>query len=240
MTLVFLKVNLSLIMRTLNKQTLTIALAASLFAGLSSTANIVSFDIPDLTTVPSIDDDLNGYNNNGIWFTMLTGNAELVSNDSFPGFVDGQYQIRTQQYLGSNAAEFVVQGFFANGNNVAAQGAGSFATNPGYFAFGTEVGPDLFVTSNQFTALSGTFGNWTNADSMRGALGLIFANGADLHYGFADITVFADSTVTLHGFAFESTPSTAITAFAVPEPGTYAAVLGLIGLLYTVYRRRRA
>jgi hypothetical protein len=217
-----------------------ITILGVLFAVHSVSSSPVSFDIPDLTTVPSIDTDQNGFNNNGIWFTVTTGSAQLVSDDSFPGFVDSQYQIRTQQYTSSNAAEFVVQGLFGNGNNVAAQGSGAFPTNPGYFSFGTEIGPNLFATANQFTALSGQFGNWNSSDSLRGALGLVFANGTDIHYGYADITVFSSGVTTLHGFAYESTPSTPITAVAVPEPSFYATFIGLLSLCLILNRRRKS
>jgi hypothetical protein len=52
------------------------------------------------------------------------------------------------------------------------------------------------------------------------------------------VTVNADYTATLHGFAYESTPGTGIITGAVPEPSA-AALLGA-GAILLCRRKRRA
>lgn len=213
--------------------------AAFFTTTLTLTAQVVSFDVGGISTVPSVDNNNDGFNNNGIWFTMTNGTPLVVSNDTFPGYVDGQFQLRTQEFLDGNAAEFLIQGLFANGNAVAVPGSGAFPSNPAYLPFGSVIGPDsTFLDSGAFVALSGAFGNWITSEPLRGVIGVRFGNEGNIHYGFADITIDADSIVTLHGYAFESTPNTAITAVMVPEPSTYAVLLGALALAVVAVRRR--
>lgn len=212
-----------------------------LSAGLSPFlgAAVLQFDILDLITVPTVDTDNDGFDNNGIWFTVTDPTPTVISDDSFPGYADGRFQLRTGDYL-TDGAEFFVQGFWANGNDVALAGEGDFGF-PAYIPFGTAVDGTLSYRSDQALApLNGDFGNWINESPLRGALGLQFANSGNIHYGFADVTVNPDGTAILHGYAYESIPETAITTFVIPEPGTYALFSSLFVIGFFLLRRRRA
>jgi hypothetical protein len=123
----------------------------------------------------------------------------------------------------------------------------------GAFSFGSAA---LLVSSFSNSNSSGVYGNWLSGG--RGFLGLIFSIGQNTHYGWANISVNAQTfEVTLHCFAYEDQADTGLTtpdvnnACAqgttggntgggdVPEP--HSAVLlamGAAGL--TAYRRRRA
>jgi hypothetical protein len=84
------------------------------------------------------------------------------------------------------------------------------------------------------------FGNWAAGD--RGFLGLTLrdpagASSSDVFYGFADITVNADYTLTLNAFAYENVPGVAITA--VPEPRALVLMAAGLALVGAALRRRR-
>jgi hypothetical protein len=63
-----------------------------------------------------------------------------------------------------------------------------------------------------------------------------------VYYGFADITLNQDYTITLNAFAFENLRGQAITtSFAAPVPEPTSALLmgaGVAGLLLAAKRRR--
>lgn len=228
----------------MRKIALTLSAGLLLGAGAPSYAStIVTHIIPDLpqfTTVPAGIPD-GGFQNNGIWLTMTSPNPVIIDDFSFPGLTDGQFQLRTTLYAEGPAAEFLVQGLFANGNDVLVAGSGAFPANPARLGVGEVVGPDpRFTDGAGFVALSGLFGNWIDTEDARGFVGVAFANGADLHYGFIDITVLTDGRITLHGYAYEGTPGAPISTFVIPEPSTYAALFGLLGLGLVLWRRRRA
>jgi hypothetical protein len=206
---------------------------------------IVSFPMPftpEYTTVPQSPPGVGQFANNGIWLTMTNGNPLIVSNNSFPGFSDGQYQLRTVSFA-PPAGEALVQGFFANGNDVVVQGSGGFPDNPAYIPFGGTVGPSSsFIGGASFTALSGSFGNWISPTPLRGALGVKFPISGQTHYGFIDITQQPDGTITLNGYAYNDVPNESITTAAVPEPsaiGLAAAGLLASSLAARHFRRRR-
>lgn len=72
--------------------------------------------------------------------------------------------------------------------------------------------------------------------------GVQFSEGGNTHYAWVEITFGADAgSRAITAWAFESTPSTAILAGVVPEPGTYALMLaGLAGIAGFAARRRKA
>jgi hypothetical protein len=64
-------------------------------------------------------------------------------------------------------------------------------------------------------------------------------NGNTPNYGWVQISYNSNSSITLYDFAYEATASTAISAGAIPEPSTYAALFGFAALGFAAYRRRR-
>ena len=210
---------------------LLLSLSISL-SGLSPVvAAIVTYALPadpQYTTVPQAPPGTGEFANNGIWLTMTNGTPLVISNNSFPGYVDGQFQLRTLSFA-TPAGEVLVQGFIANGNDVAVQGSGSFPNNPAYIPFGGTVGSSSsFVGGASFTSMSGSFGNWISGTPLRGALGVQFPAGGNTHYGYIDVTQQIDGTITLHGYAYNDVPGESNTTAVVPEPTTFGLLAAVI------------
>lgn len=218
----------------------SVAVALTMTAASAATVTFVMPDQPQYTTVPQAPPEVGQFANNGIWLTMTNGSPLVISDNQFPGYVNGQYQLRTLSYA-TPAGEALVQGLLANGNDIAVQGSGAFASNPAYLAPGSTVGPSSsFIGGASFTSLSGLFGNWISATPLRGSLGVKFPVGSDTHYGYIDITQQTDGRITLHGYAYNSIPNAPITTAAVPEPAT-VGMMGAAGAMiaWRLMRRRR-
>ena len=83
-------------------------------------------------------------------------------------------------------------------------------------------------------------GQWT--DGQVHFAGFRFMDGASYHYGFVGLTITSfDSTPTLSisGYAYETTPDQAVTIGAIPEPATTAVLFGAGGLMLVASRRVR-
>ena len=82
-----------------------------------------------------------------------------------------------------------------------------------------------------------TFGNWTAGE--HGFLGLtIHASATGIYYGYAEINVNADYSITLLSMAYNDVQGAAITTVSsVPEPSTMA-LMGLAAACLAVVRRR--
>jgi len=71
-------------------------------------------------------------------------------------------------------------------------------------------------------------GPWVMA--RQGTLGLSFQAGGQTHYGWLRMSNQYGESVTVHDFAYESSPDTGIIAGAVPEPSSVALfTIGAIG-----------
>jgi hypothetical protein len=212
-------------------------LAASVAPARAAVVSWVMPATPEFTTVPQDPPPPGGFANNGIWLTMTNGTPLIVSDNVFPGYADGQFQLRTVSYA-PPAGEVVIQGFIANGNDIAVQGSGGFPSNPAYIPFGGSVGPSSsFIGFSSFVEMSGAFGNWNSPTPLRGALGVKFPNGTDIHYGFIDVTQLPDGRITLNGYAYNSVPGEPISVSAVPEPTSMALLVA--GALPWLGRRLR-
>ncbi len=109
----------------------------------------------------------------------------------------------------------------------------------------------LGFTSVSSYPTSSYIGNWQSYGVAQGQgyLGLRFFIGANAHYGWADISVNQDFSITLNSFAYESCADQSINAgqttggatcgdSEVPEPHSAALLaMGAAGLF--AYRRRR-
>jgi hypothetical protein len=70
-------------------------------------------------------------------------------------------------------------------------------------------------------------------------MGFSYTTSEQTHYGWAQISVSADSlALTIDQWAYGAAGQS-ITVGAVPEPSTYAALAGLVALGATVVVRRR-
>ncbi len=69
---------------------------------------------------------------------------------------------------------------------------------------------------------------------VEGLVGLRFDLGQGYQYGYADI-----AGTTLYGFRFETTPGVGVALGAVPEPATWALLIGGFAMTGAAMRRRR-
>lgn len=181
----------------------------------------------------------------GVWFNPLTGYAE-ARGFFFPDTLieDGKFFLLqdTISYA-TPEAEIFVQGLFSRGNGVIY--ASSSNLNPAWFGVGASIGPGTGFQSPGagFPDIGPNFGNGAPG---RGFLGLTLrdptgASSSDIFYGFADITLAADFSITLNAFAYENVRGAPITTFisAVPEPASgWALGLGLAGVAVALRRGR--
>ena len=107
--------------------------------------------------------------------------------------------------------------------------------SPSFVDRGTvQYGPDVFGAYGSFPEPTSIF-----ASNGNNFLGFRANVGDDAYYGF----VFTTDGV-LNGYGFETSANTTITAIAgtpaVPEPGTWAMMIGGLGIAGGLMRRRKA
>jgi hypothetical protein len=181
----------------------------------------------------------------GVWFNPLTGHAE-TRGFLFPSplYADGQFFLLLDGSYATPEAMIYTQGFFSRGNGVVYN---ALNLNPGWYGAGVSIGPTTGYQSpgGGYPDIGPTYGNGTVG---RGFLGLTIrdasgASSSDIFYGFADVNVAADYSLTLNAFAYENVRGAAITTFIgapVPEPATaWFFGLGLAGVA-AAWRRRAA
>lgn len=225
----------------------TLALAAALM-GTAAQATPIVTALPNggLTTA----DNVYGPDNDGtgVWFNPLTGYAESRGYywpDTY--YTDGQFFLYKWVPVDTYGAGIYTQGFFSRGNTVIYTSANDL--NLAHFGVGTAIGAGTGyqVPGAGFVDIGPNYGHWAAGD--RGFIGLVIrdpsgASASDVFYGYADITVQADWSITLNGMAYESTRGAAITTAyinAVPEPATSMTLaLGLAALAAGArFKRRR-
>lgn len=214
------------------------AAAASAAAASQAAGSVIYFDIPD-TTTPSTGARLiyftpsNGLfatspqaNSSAYQFVIVGGSAIAPLNGIRPNAAFG---ISPNSAVTLRSGADLLPARLTLGGAIG--GAGQFAGPSGTLASGGFSGSGGFVQ----------YGNWnvpTVATS--GYVGFRFGTAGNFQYGWADIAVNSDYSITLRGFAFETVPNTAIAAGAIPEPATSALLLlGLGAGGLATYRARR-
>jgi hypothetical protein len=101
---------------------------------------------------------------------------------------------------------------------------------------GSQTGTWLRATSTNNTD-NDIQGEWSPGD--HGYMGIRFDDNGNYNYGWVDMTMNPDGTVTVNRWALEDTVGASVTTpGAVPEPGT-GALLALLAMGATGLRRRR-
>jgi hypothetical protein len=189
-----------------------------------TTANVTT---PDLAT--SITFDLAS----GAVATTLDTSTTLTSNGFFLDFYSHSESGKPQLHGAPGTSQVMVE--------TRSPTAGGF---PSQFA----------VRLGEGAAINGT-ANWSDAGASgllskpgfvptfpagtRGYAGLRIPSGPGFQYGWADISYNADLSVTLHGFAVETTVDQTIQAGAVPEPAESAFAAAMAAGSLAAFQARR-
>ena len=186
-----------------------------------------------------------GIGQNSVYFDPATGYVGLSAQASafelqtVPGSSSG---------VGFKARLLIApfSSFINNGNQFAASASvlsGGSASSVAKLAPGAAVGSALKFSSINGTLASGAssaFGHW-NSLPADGDVGLLQACGAGVCYGWANITVNPNYTITLHSFGYDGSGAsvTADEAPAAPEPASIVLLaLGAAGI--AAWRRKKA
>ena len=194
----------------------------------------------NLTTAPNPAGTSDG---TGVWFNPLTGYAE--SRGFFypsPFFTDGQFWLMLNASFTTPEGEIYTQGFFSRGNGVIYTSSSNL--NPARFGDGDIIGPGVGYQSPGagFTDIGPTFGNWPTAG--HGYLGFTIrdpsgATASDIFYGYAEINVNEDSSITLLSMAYNDVRGAAITTVTgVPEPTVLGISAVALAAGFAAWRRR--
>lgn len=206
--------------------------AAAATASSTTSADVIYFNPPDVTTPNSGAARLIYFNPRDGAVALPPQNAEQASQYQFVLFggtagppetlftsVRANAGFPNNDGLTLRTAEFEYVARLAGGEGIGA--GGLFQNQYGTLADGTYGG-----------------GNWNDLGS--GYFGFSFGLQDGTHYGWAQISISEDYRITLRDFAYESAPGVSISAAAVPEPATTSLVafgLGAAGL--AAYRARR-
>ncbi len=177
-------------------------------------------------------------------------NAGTISLDLGDGF-GGQGAISTSEALPGHdfslnysASDPAKPQIVASASDGAISSFGSPVTNNArQFASDATIDASLFNSSTTSTVIydpnsSTGISEWQPGET--GYLAVKFVTGgSDTHYGWIDLTLGNDQSLTVNGFAYESTGGQAIVAGAVPEPATAGLVTALLAGSAALYRRRQ-
>jgi hypothetical protein len=225
----------------------------------SMTLALAAVSMPAAARAASIAYSANITTGNGqagaVFFDLITGtNGHLAD---FPGSVvpAGDFELLTDVQGTSNLvfkARMLVSpnNAFSNGNQFAGSASllfGGGASSIARFSPGASVGPNLRFSSANGTLAEGSipaFGHW-NSTPASGDLGLRTGVGTpQILFGWANITVNPDFTITLHSFGFDNAGNPVIAGDAVvsgavaPEPASIILLaLGAAGI--GAWRRKK-
>ena len=85
---------------------------------------------------------------------------------------------------------------------------------------------------------TGTSSEWPGSPGARGFIGVQLELEDGFHFGYFDVHMAAEGGGWLYGWAYNSVPNAPIFASPVPEPSTWALLLGG-GVLMVWFRRKR-
>lgn len=208
-----------------------LASGAFVLGTTSLPAAVITWDVPDVTALEGA-----GFDASGVWFNFFTGEATYQPTPS--GFLPlalGQFQINFNGGNGYvnlvNKTPFFDAAQWVNvGNGVARLAEGDVVDGFSFF-------------TDDFTILASVTTDFYNSfdDLGTGYIGVNFTDAdVNTYYGYAQVTVNPDFTVTLNSFAYESVPGAGITIpTAIPEPASAAALAGGALLAVAALRRRR-
>ena len=179
--------------------------------------------------------------------TPINGNLFFDVNATSPGaavgtafFAGADFYFKNSSGGGTMTAGIVGTGSTLNAIVVSKFDAVRFTTSD-------NIGPSAAKFLNfafiAFQSTGGTSGNFAPGDTGYIGLRFTFADPSDIHYGWANITLNNDYTVTLNALGYESDANTAahVEAAAIPEPSTIALLaLGAVGVAAFRKRQRNA
>jgi hypothetical protein len=177
----------------------------------------------DVTTTPG----------SAIYFNALTGQIDA-------GLMPGDYELITDLEGAKTAARLIASA--ANEFAVTPFTSMASVSSVSRLFLNDLIGPSLKFANSASTLASNSFRHFGHfqPEPATGYVGLRFVEGADTFYGWADITVNDDFTITLTALGLDNTgASIAAGAGApnTPEPPSIALlVLGAAGL--AAYRRK--
>lgn len=207
------------------------ALAASvLVASTAALPAAIVYRFGDSATTPIG----TGFDASGVWLNFFTGEVAVrESTGSYPPFALGQFQINHNGALGYG--NLVNQTPYVAGGRWVTVGNGPARLEAGAMIDGSADLTDAFTI---FSSVDESFLN--SFDELGdGFIGVSFTDGfINAYYGYIEISVGLDDSVTLVSFAYESVPGTSIVAGAIPEPSSAGALAGALALGLAGLRRR--
>lgn len=215
--------------------------ALAIASGTSAYGNVVVVSVPaNLATPPG------GANTSVTWDVNGDAINDFTFTDRYPNTAVGSYGVVWQLNMNGIAATAGTLGYmgpfiryaFALQFGANISGAGSFNAG-GQACLGS-----LYSYGSQGQFYYGGFAaNGPNGSVPPGTFayaGFRFNAVDGTHFGWIRLKVGA-GTLTFDSAAYETTAGTAITAGAVPEPGTLSLLaLGAAGVVGAIVKRRRA
>ena len=205
--------------RTANRLAVRAFLVLSIAAMLTATvtdaeANVLVYT-SGLTT--SLSTSTGASNGSDVFFNFLTGTSNKSSAAAY------QYRLNTSN------ANISIDAQIQGDANSAIDNDNNF--NARRYATGEIVTQSMQYTGLGFLASNETGNSGSFLPGQSGYLGLRFTNSNNIFFGWADITLNNDYTVTLNRFAYEDEVGAPIRAGVVPEANPLELLLlGAVGM----------
>ncbi|MES2696005.1 MAG: PEP-CTERM sorting domain-containing protein [Verrucomicrobiota bacterium] len=196
--------------------------------GAAAHAQVVTTTLSGISI--DADADVTAPNNNPVmqYFAFNTTTGVLSGTVDRPPHSAVRFAVVDQTSMGTRAA------FIGSWN-------GGYEMTSTNLITGTSVSSSLTWGTNQFT--------FSSSDASLSSVyrGIRVSDGAGgYYYGYINFSTgatfgsFGPTTMTFNFGALETSLNTAITASAIPEPSTYAALAGLAAFGLVAWRRRKA